>query len=736
MKRKALMKTAAAVFAAAMMLTGCAGGSDVSDLVDQATTEVTETPADTTEPAADTETPAEPEVDPLEIAEGTTLVMSCGYNNAKTGMRFDAEVAGDGVTLADGVTYHTGDFKPTWVAIQETLGFEIDDQYAGDKDTDNYTKWTADADTLASIDMFSGSAAQLQEGGAAGNILNLADYFDVMPNFKAFLDANPVVRMSLTGSIDGDDAGAIYGSPYFDGLDDIEKMPLMRADWVIALLDGEGEFAADASDKTATPVYQPYMPTSGKVTVDVVKADGSGVEQVTKDYDAAGNIVDKMNAAGSISGVEAVNMLRTYIDEAYAGYYGTTRSDLFIGQNAAWDADELVALLRCVCANSATLNADGSKVEGLFPREAANNARRADLYRLASTLFGVRGLESRQDYLFFDKDGVLHDARQEDATYDALLRLNDLVKEGLIAADFVASSEDNATKSADYIKNDTGFMSYDYNQTQTIFNEDGKLDSDAGEKYMAVMIPVARWDDGTGEQYMRFTESWRSSKTGGWAIASHVADDVNKLHACLKLIDYAYTYEGQVLLSYGPEAFRNDAVIDDFYGMPAISEQTYADLWNLAGGNYTNFARQYLGSTLSFHKTQAFEMQCTTAVGKEGLNKVTKAISLGVIKHPVLELQDNMFYTIVPTVLPTTDAQNDLLKQNADLNNSFSTSKLENNVFLNVIIRGTTAATDADAGVAGADAATMIANDWNGATYLQVKNQAWDMLKDYATSNF
>ncbi len=739
MKRKALTKVAACLVAA-MTLAGC--GDDVTSIVNSAASASTSASAskkaETSTETSKEETKVEPEKDPLEIAPGTVLVMSCGYNNAKTGMRFDAEVAGDGVTLADGVTYHTGDFKPTWVKIQELLGFSIEDQYAGDKDADNYTKWTADADTLASIDMFSGTAAQLQEGGAAGNILNIANYLDLMPNFKAFLDANPVVRMALTGSIDGDDAGAIYGSPYFDGLDDIEKMPLMRADWVIKLLDGEGAFDAASSDKTAAPVYQPYMPTSGKVEVDIVDPSSLKAVKLVKDYDSAGNIVANMNAKGSMTGVEAVNMLRTYIDTCYAGHYGTTRSDLFLGQDAAWDADEMVALLRCVVANSFTLNADGNKVQGLFSREENNNSRRADIYRLGGILFGVRGLESRQDYLFFDKSGTLHDARQEASTFEALSRLNDMVKEGIIAADFVASSDDNATKSSDYIKNDTGLMSYDYNQTQTIFNENGNLDAAAGEKYTSVLIPVARWNDGDGEQFMRFTESWRSAKPGGWAIASHVANDENKLHACLKLIDYAYTHEGQVLLSYGPEAFRNDSSTFDFYGveMPHISDKNYEDLWALAKGNYTNFARQYLGSTLSFNKSQAFEMECTTKVGKEGLNKVTAAIRAGVIKHPELEVKSNMFYTIVPTVLPTTDAQNELLKQNADLNGSFSTNKLENNVFLNVVIRGTTAATKDDAGVPASDAAAMIANDWNGTSYLQVKNQAWKNLLDYANANF
>ncbi len=728
--KKHFVRSALGILSASTMLFAACGSDPIADAVNQAQQEVAETPteAPAQTPADGGETTTEA-ADPLAFAEGTVLRMSCGYNNAKTGMRFDPEVAGEGVTLADGVTYQGGDFKPTWVEVQNLLGFTIDDQYAGDADTDNFTKWEANLDQ---IDMFSGSAQQLQEAGAKGEVVNIAQYLDKMPNFKAFLDANPVARMSLTGSVAGDNAGAIYNSPYFDGLDDIEKMPLMRADWVVTLLDGEGEFTADKSDKTAAPVYQPYMPTSGKVEVDVVKADGSGTEKVTKDYDTAGNIVDKMNAAGSMSGVDAVNMLRTYIDEAYGGYYGTTRSDLFIGQNAAWDADEMVALLRCVVANSATLNADGAQVQGLFSREEGNNSRRADLYRLAGLLFGIRGMESRQEFLYFDNAGQLHDARGEQATYDALLKMNDMAKENLISPDYASANADS--KSETYIENDIGFMSYDYNQTQTIFNENGKLSE--GEKYMAAMIPVARWNDGTGETYMRFTESWRSAKPGGWAIsAKGVEGDENKLNACLKLIDYAYSEEGMILMSYGPAAFRQDDNTFDFYGkqMPRIGEQTYKDLWDMAKGNYTNFARQYLGSTLSFDKSQAFEMECTTAVGKEGLNNITTAISLGTIKHPELAIESNMWYTIVPTVLPTTEADNEQLKSYSDLNSSFGTKKAEEceNILVNVIATGDTGK---DGGAAGA--AATITDSWSGKQYLQIKQTSWEELKSFSEANF
>ena len=65
------------------------------------------------------------------------------------------------------------------------------------------------------------------------------------------------------------------------------------------------------------------------------------------------------------------------------------------------------------------------------------------------------------------------------------------------------------------------------------------------------------------------------------------------------------------------------------------------ELWDLAGGNYTNYARWYLGSTLSFLKSQAFEYQCTHEVGKEGAGYISNAIGLGTIKHPELGMASN-----------------------------------------------------------------------------------------------
>lgn len=251
----------------------------------------------------------------------------------------------------------------------------------------------------------------------------------------------PIVRLSITGNTN---TGAIYFSPYFDGVNDIERMPLMRTDWVRKLLDGDGPFTAEACGQTAAPAYSPYMPLSGTLDIETVTKDGSGVEIVTKDYDSGGNIIGKMNEIGSMSGIDAVNMLRDYIDEAYHGYYGTERSDLYIGQNAAWDADELVALLRCVVANPQTLNGTDS-VQGLFSREDDNNQRRVDMMRFAGHLFCVRRLESRQDYLYLDADGTMKDARQQPEAYRAMEKMNAMAKEGLLSRSFMDMSAESSS---------------------------------------------------------------------------------------------------------------------------------------------------------------------------------------------------------------------------------------------------------------------------------------------------
>lgn len=678
------------------------------------------------------EDPKEPQKTVADLyEEGTVLRMACGYNSAKTGIAFDASTAGEGIVL-NGTTYNTGDLKPTWVELQKILKVVFEDHYQGNSSAEKeFEYWK---EQLDQVDMVAGSASKLSEYGTKGALVNIAEYLDLMPNFKAYLDANPIVRLSITGDTDN---GAIYFSPYFDGVNDIERMPLMRTDWVVKLLDGEGEFTAEASKSLAEASYTAFI-TINPGTVEVVNADTLKAETITKDTAKYGNIVTKINekiaADGSVSGVEMVNMLRDYIDDTYNNYYGTARSNLFVGQAAAYDVDELVALLRCVCYNPQTLNGTDT-VQGIFSREDNNNQRNVDMFRFAGTLFGVRGMESRKDYLYVGTDGQLHDARMEEATYVALEKMNAMVNEGLISTAFV-NAENVQTKQ--YLKDDLGFMHYDYSQTQTIFNEqDGIFDE--GEEYRAVMIPLSIWYDGTNEAgvYMRFTESWRSVKTDGWGIsAAGVVGNDNKLYAALALIDYAYSEKGQILMSYGPDEFiKTNAdgsyVTFNFNGkqMPEIADSTRELLWSLAGGNYTNFARYYLGSTLSFVKSQAFELQCTTEAGRKGSMILSNAIAAGTIKHPILDLTDNPWYTSVATVLPFTNTENEAISGYTELasKGKFSQSKGESNLFVEIIRHGYSG----DGTSSRAEVLETVTNTWNAKLNLQYQNRAWARIKTF-----
>jgi putative aldouronate transport system substrate-binding protein len=236
---------------------------------------------------------------------------------------------------------------------------------------------------------------------------------------------------------------------------------------------------------------------------------------------------------------------------------------------------------------------------------------------------------------------------------------------------------------------------------------------------------------------MRFTESWRSVKVDGWGIsAAGVKGNDDKLNAALKIIDYAYSPEGMILMSYGPDAFiktnpDGSYVTFLFNGqeMPEIADATRAELWEKASGNYTNYARQYLGSTLSFAKSQAFEFQCTTDVGREGAGKISNAIALGTIKHPILAVTENPWYMSVPTVLPTTKAENDMINTYTQLtaNGRYSQNKDGENLFVNQIVNGY-----AEEGMGNADAsAAKVADEWGGKQYLALKTDAWNRLLAY-----
>lgn len=682
----------------------------------------------------------------LDYTEGTELNLAVAHNSKATTITFqDEKITKNGLTLADGVTYQLNDLKPVWKELQNKLNVTFKDVYAGNDSAQNEYRYWKNLN-FQGVDVVVGNADEMSADGKQGKIVNLADYLDYMPNFKKFLEENPIVYLSVISDVD---SGAIYYAPYFDGYDDIEKYYLLRSDWLEILLDGEGDFSADYSDKfgdiCGEAVYEPYMPTSGKLEILSLKADGNGTETITKNYDTDfGNIVKYMNehANANTTGVELVNWLRDYIDAAYNNRYGTKRSKLFTGYNACWDADELVALLRCVVTNSYALTGQNTyKVTGIFPREKTAN-RTSDLFSLVS-LFGVRGYESRHDYLYFDAQGNLRDARADVEFAGAINKLNQLYKEKLILQDF--DTMDNIYKIM-YQQN-KGFMIYDYCQTQTLYNNDPTTKENAKDFNLTPIInPVAKWFDGSNVKngkdegvWMRFTESWRSVKTNGWCIPTTCTGE--KLNAAITMFDYMYSDEGHILMSYGPDAWRSgETILYKGQQIPELSDAALDELWNLAGGNYTNYARQYLGSTLpvGFVKSQGMEYQCTTEGGRIGAEIVSRAIANDVIKHVSPEISNNLYYTMVPTVLPTKATDDILISGYGALgsNGLYSRTSKGYNIYLEVIKYGfgSKAKLNNTYITTMPESAQDLVNQYatlGGSAYIVVRDHAWERLATY-----
>ena len=723
----------------------------------------------------------------LSYAEGTQIGIAIGHNSTETAAFYDT-ISGS-VTLPGGYTATTDKIKPAMAAIEDVLGVTfVDGGYTGMSTAKNLSdlkqsgnvKWGKTVD-ICTTDL----SVAVTSANNDSDILNLGEYLDKMPNFKAFLEENPIVYLSLLqdGMKEDGSGKNIYVAPYFDGNDDIERYCLIRQDWVEDLLDKDLSSDGDTySAACATQTYvSGYMGTSGTYTIETTKDATGATFTLTKDYDAAkaaaadtttdlgaaysaiageaysgesGNIVDIMNAAlakkSDATGKQLATLYRAYIDVAYKNgdtKAYSTRSELFNGYNAAWDVDDLVAMLRIVKTNSANLGLASLSTTGIFPRDTSND-RTPDIIRLASQLYGERGADSRFEYTYIDADGQLKDARQNATFYQALENFGLLAKEGLVAKYVGADGTLGSVSASDLKGNCTdkpgnGFMMYDYSQTQTTQMFDVEEDDDY--LFAPISTPVSRWDDdgdGVKDTIMRFTESWRSTKTSGLAVAASVADNKDKLNAVLTFIDYLYSNDGQIISTFGIQSTNGNTnpngtwygeevtgvdinsvaekiggqyVVkeeyeDEYFAFngklytgtlykgkmtPTITTEMYNSFVSSTGvnetfsarGNFTNYAREVVGTTLPMGvKDQSFENQCTATRAAAEATKVSVSIANGTIKHPSLIPTEDPWYTVVPTGLPLSDDEQSNIDDSsqADLKNMTGTKATDSKQFYSI----------------------------------------------------
>ena len=104
------------------------------------------------------------------------------------------------------VTYRENDLKPVWKELQSRLKVTFENVYAGQSSTDREFLYWRNLN-FDGVDVVVGNADDISEDGKLGKIVNLAEYLDYMPNFKKFLEENPIVYLSLLGDLE---TGAIY----------------------------------------------------------------------------------------------------------------------------------------------------------------------------------------------------------------------------------------------------------------------------------------------------------------------------------------------------------------------------------------------------------------------------------------------------------------------------------------------------------------------------------------------
>ncbi len=573
----------------------------------------------------------------------------------------------------NGTTYTKGDLLPAWERIGEKLNVNFVDKATSSDANTNAQFTRLQTENFVGVDLVNATGALLGPEGVKGNFVDIGDYLEYMPNLKAFLDANPAVQVSMTAA-----DGGIYFTPYFDGFGEIEQMFLARIDWIEDILD----VTNPTFDTTAAVVPDNYTrrDVTVPIDVDITVANSDGTTRtVNKAYTA--NILDVLAGLTNPTGADVANAFRTHMQNTYGDQGYAKLSDVFAGTDAAYDTDELLALMYVIKSNPRYItreHTDGIKddVEVLFPREGKGNRIR-NLFR-GMEMFGMRGVFSRHEWLYFDEEGLVQDIRHDENFIDAVNDLQGMYADGLIVQD----PEDGTPNwRSILLSGANGFITYDYNASSTASGmmEDG-TDIDPTFKFQAILPPVVNWL-GDGE-YFHFTEGVRSVKNEAWGIPAHVANDETKLFRALKLMDELYDYSDEDSIGtihlYGPTGWTDGTIAYGSDTVYKLSDEAKAEMAALAGGNHINYLRQYVGATMPIGhiRSLGLEFQTLSDQGQAGIERINTAVAAGVLMLAGQVDSDNPWYQLSPTFFPLTENESDMITAAASFRNIFQDNSL------------------------------------------------------------
>jgi hypothetical protein len=552
-----------------------------------------------------------------ELAESLDLNIALG-NNQRTITYQQATP----LELPDGTVISQGMLKPTWQYIQAQIGVELNDVAIQDQSASEMIDVAA-ATSFDNATIYGGNsiAEDLMNYGAQGYFVRLNDYLDQMPNFAAYLEANPNIATAITAY-----DGGIYHVPYAAELGNYARVFNGREAWVLALLDSDE--ALEEETHTLTPAYEGYWDRN------------------------ATNVIDLQNeaAGGTLTRDAALQTLLDYIAETYPDLEKT--SDLYLGETAAYDIDELVALWRVVELSPNTLSkvSTGAVVADaeISPFFVRKTKYREDVLRLAVYFGGQRvfGSDSYAARFYLDADGVLQYSYAEDGFVDGVERIAAMYSEGLIHSEFadLSTSDDfrkpHYTKDAEEGHRQFGFMTIDWIASTTASNAD----------VVSMLPPLTTVGS---DEFIHYIENTRVIKPDGWAIST--ASSPEEINAALALFDYIFTEEGNVVQNYGAPMNIDESeafVAPDGTEYPKFAQWILDTACELKNCDMSGFLRDFMGShiPIGYQKEIGFELQYTKNHGWDAWALYT---SVGVISTSY-DSSDPLF-RLVPPVFSLTD---------------------------------------------------------------------------------
>ena len=604
-----------------------------------------------------------------DLSQQVDLNMSVYFGSGTTKYTITYQHDNPYVSKLNGKTYTKGSLLPVWETIGEKANIKFNDVVdLGDESTN--AQWTRLLSAgFGTVDLVNTTGANIAEEGSKGQFLDFGKYLDKMPNLSKFFKDNPSVKLSLTS---GD--GGIYSTPYFDGINELEHMYLARIDWIKELLDPANTNDFSTEEYVVPTNYKPVTPKTENYTVKVANATG-GTRNVTKVR--SNNVIDVLRAVQNPTGKSLADAFRNYLTNTYtslekSGY--AKWSDVFAGSDASYDTDELIALMYVIKANQSYLlkNVEGvTNIQLYFAREKAGNRMRQ--YFRGLEMFGLRGVSSRNEWLFVDEKGEVHDARALESTVDTIDNgLANLFKDGLLPDARAYGGTGAYNFRQNFLTGDGkefGFLTYDYNASSTpsslVDATKGGKKRDSNFEFQAILPPVVKWNDGDDKTgYFHFSESNRSVKNEAWGAPIHVANDQTKLERVLYLVDQLYNYESKDSIGnihlYGPVEWSEDTQID--YGTEKVNKlnaKAMTEMKELGGGDMIKYLRGFLGATMPIGHVRSLglEFQTLSDQGIAGINRINTAIKAGTFKLAGLVDTKNTWYNLIPTNLPYTEIQ-------------------------------------------------------------------------------